>query len=113
MRFSLGRLDRIPVLSLAGELDFSCCESLDAAVDAAAATGAGRLIIDLTDVGYMDSPGFGCLVRAHRRLGGRNLAIVCPRRNMLKLMETTGMDRALCIVATLEEARGCFELAGA
>jgi len=108
MRSEIRHMGDLPVLSFAGELDFAACPSVDSAIEAAAAEGDGHLIIDLDEVAYMDSPIFGCLIKAHHRLGANHLAIVCPQPELMKLVKATMLDTELCFVNDVQEARDCF-----
>lgn len=61
------RPDGVVVLSAAGEVDMSNCAELAAATDRALGAGHVPLVVDLSDVTYLDSAGLNeLLVRAHR-----------------------------------------------
>jgi len=64
------------------------------------------LVIDLTDVPFMDSAGLGALIGGIRRIrdGGGSVGVVCSRPAVLRLLHTTGFDRIVTVSATLEEA---------
>lgn len=55
------------VLAVAGEVDMSNCAELAAAADRALSSSPGRLLVDLSAVGYLDSAGLKeLLIRADR-----------------------------------------------
>jgi anti-sigma B factor antagonist len=66
---------------------------------------ANRLVVDLSLTTFMDSTALGVLVGIKRSLDEDNqLAVVCARRNVLKIFEFAGIDGAFAIFPTLEEA---------
>ena len=70
-----------------------------------------RLVIDLSDVPFMDSAGLGALIGGIRRVReaeGR-VAVVCSRPSLTRLLHTTGFDRIVPITESLDEALEEFE----
>jgi anti-sigma B factor antagonist len=68
------------VIAPAGELDFASVGAFrDALADAAVRTDPG-VVVDLSDVSFIDSSGLGALVDLHSRLQreSRQLAVVAP-----------------------------------
>lgn len=65
-----------------------------------------RLIVNLTEVGFMDSSGLGVLVGALKRLTerGGELVLVCPEGSPLKVLMITGLDRVFPIHAAVDDA---------
>ncbi|HEX4786823.1 MAG TPA: STAS domain-containing protein [Actinospica sp.] len=55
------RPDGTPVLRVVGEIDRSNSPEFAAAVEKAVDAGAGRLTVDLSGVGYLDSAGLSVL----------------------------------------------------
>ena len=64
------------------------------------------LVIDLTEVPFMDSAGLGALIGGIRRFrdGGGSVEVVCNRAAVLRLLHTTGFDRIVTISPTVDEA---------
>jgi anti-sigma B factor antagonist len=65
-----------------------------------------RVVIDLSDVTFVDSAGLGALIggiRRTRELGG-DVVLACPRPSMARLLRTTGLDHIVTIANSLEEA---------
>ena len=58
--------DGVPVLVVRGELDVYSAPSLDAAVDQALRDGARSLVLDLGEVGFIDSSGLRSMIRARK-----------------------------------------------
>ncbi len=65
-----------------------------------------RLLIDLSDVPFMDSAGLGALIGGIRRTREAEGAVVvaCNRPPLTRLLHTTGFDRIVPVTETLEEA---------
>ena len=68
--------------------------------------GAPRLLIDLSDVPFMDSAGLGALIGGIRRAreAGGDVAVACSRPTLTRLLHTTGFDRIVPVTETVEEA---------
>jgi anti-sigma B factor antagonist len=65
-----------------------------------------KLLIDMSDVPFVDSAGLGALIggiRRARELGG-DVAVCCNRPTLVRLLHTTGFDRIVNVTETLAEA---------
>jgi|tagenome__1003787_1003787.scaffolds.fasta_scaffold20958605_7 anti-sigma B factor antagonist len=84
---------RRTVLCVAGEIDMATAPAITRAIDAALATGALELWIDLTPTAFMDSSGVHVLLAAQRRLCelNRRFAVICPEGCIRRLFEATGV----------------------
>ena len=89
------------VVVVSGEIHVSTAPRLAeqlAAVD----RGAGSVVIDLADVGFIDSTGLSVLLEAQRRVtraSGR-LALVVANPTVLRLFEITRLDATFAIEPT-------------
>lgn len=95
------------VVALTGELDLSTSVQLRTALtDLRAGQGQAHLVVDLTDLSFMDSTGLGVLVRAHRdaEADGGSFAVVCQPGPARRVMEVTGLLDVLSCHDTLEAA---------
>jgi anti-anti-sigma factor len=63
-------------VTVSGELDLATAPELEAVFDSIAATSSDRVVVDLTEVGFLDSSGIRALVRAKRRLDGVGALLV-------------------------------------
>ncbi|MBC7286614.1 MAG: STAS domain-containing protein [Armatimonadetes bacterium] len=101
----------LAVIKLSGELDAYMAPEVRDRVEEILGTGHSWLLIDLTDVEYMDSVGLGIMVGAAKRANERSgdIAIVCQRPNVLRVFEISGTKDLLNVVATLAEARAVLE----
>ena len=91
-------MHRIPsdgrvLLAVSGEIDIATSPRLIAELNSAVTDNAGPLVVDLTDVAFMDSTGLALLIDAQRRLSGRGreFAVVCPPGPLMRVFETTDM----------------------
>ena len=74
----------------------------------------GRLLIDLSEVPFMDSAGLGALIGGIRRAreAGGEVAVACSRPTLTRLLHTTGFDRIVPVTETLDEAVAALAAAG-
>ena len=87
-----------------GELDaYTVGQFREALVELAAVP---RLLIDLSDVPFMDSAGLGALIGGIRRARehGGEVAVACSRPTLTRLLHTTGFDRIVPVTDTLDAA---------
>jgi anti-sigma B factor antagonist len=73
--------------------------------------GKPRLLIDLSDVPFMDSAGLGALIGGIRRAREADgaVAVVCNKPQLTRLLHTTGFDRIVPVAETLEEAEEALD----
>ncbi len=97
--------------NLRGELDHATAPELRRPLEAALEGGTRSLLIDLSDCSFIDSTGLSVIVHAHSRLvdgdangGDGQLEICCPDAQVRRLLEITGIDRALGLHQTRDEA---------
>lgn len=87
-------------VSVAGEVDVSCADELRLAIDAQLAQlDSGELVVDLSEVPYIDSTGIGVLVgAAHRAVeAGGKLVVARPQRNVSRVLGLLGVQADLNI----------------
>ncbi len=67
---------------------------------------ASHLLIDLSNVPFMDSAGLGALIGGIRRTreSGGEVAVACGRPTLTRLLHTTGFDRLVPVEETVEGA---------
>jgi len=89
-----------PVLRLSGEIDAATARELNASLNAAVGTSPERLVVDLTDVTFIDSTGLGALLKARAQLEnqGAAMVLVCTREGAVaRLIDDAGVG-ALFVV---------------
>ena len=87
------------VLSVGGDLDVVGAPELRQAVVAAVAEGSRLLLLDLSELDFVDSFGIGAVVGALKRLRqrGGDLALVCPSSRIRRVFEICDLDRILVL----------------
>jgi anti-sigma B factor antagonist len=101
--FRVEHTDDRAVVIAAGEVDLFTAPALREAVLAATQV-SDALVIDLTDVRFIDSTGIGVLVGAAGRPRRRQVALVGPTPMMCKVLQVTGLDQVFPVFATMQEA---------
>jgi anti-anti-sigma factor len=97
--------ERTSVVALEGELDLERAPALKWALIDSVDAGRQQLVVDLSQVRFMDSTALSVLVGVNRSLGtGARLAIVCVNANVLKIFELSGMDGVFAIFPTVDDA---------
>lgn len=87
------------LVRLTGELDLATAPDLAKVLSAAVDAGVGGLVVDLTDLRFIDSNGIHVLLAAgHRaRADGFPMTLRNPTRQVLKLLQLTGVDQLMPI----------------
>jgi anti-sigma B factor antagonist len=83
-------------LVVAGEVDMATRDLLGAALRALVGEGARSLVIDLTDVAFMDSAGLAVL--AEQLGAGIQITLLRPQRPVLRALEISGLTERLTVV---------------
>src|ERR671936_2184128 len=101
----------LALVSLSGELDLYTAERVRAGIHEAGAVGADTVVIDLSEISFIDSTALGVLVQETKRLEGRghSLVLVTNDPRTLRVFEVTGLDRVLRTFATLHDALSQLE----
>lgn len=97
-------VDTFEVVRVAGEIDVYSAPALRRELIDAVDAGHVRLVVDLDEVGFLDSTGIGVLVGALKRVRaqGGSLEIVCSQERLLKVFEITGLDKVFVMHSSLE-----------
>ncbi len=94
-------------VTVSGELDQSTAPELRNALMATLGGDADSgVLIDLSDCGFIDSTGLSVLVEAKRELSdaSRRFGVCCPDADVRRLLELTGIDQAVGLFDTRDEA---------
>lgn len=93
-------------VSVAGELDQSTAPELRTALVNAFGEAREGVLVDLSDCNFIDSTGLSLLVETKRRLSedDRRFGVCCPDVDVRRLLELTGIDQAVGLFDTREEA---------
>ena len=100
--------DGVVVASLSGEIDLSNAAEITNALLRGVPNEALGLVIDLSEVSYLDSAGVRMLAELDHRLGWRAqvLRVVAPEASRSRrVLEIAGLERVLSIDITVDAAR--------
>jgi anti-sigma B factor antagonist len=96
--------DETQLLAVYGDVDLKSARGLRDALDEAAQDAKPRLIIDMSEVPFMDSSGLAALIGAQKAVRARTkMIVVCPE-NIRRIFEVTRLDSVVDVVDTLPEA---------
>jgi anti-sigma B factor antagonist len=104
----------LAVLVVGGEVDFEVSPQLKARMMRTIKGGRRRLVLDLSDVTFIDSTAIGVIAGAVEKLdeaGGGSLAIVCTHEKVMQIFEITGLDSVITVHPTREEALAALAVA--
>jgi anti-sigma B factor antagonist len=110
--------DKIQIVSVGGEVDLASAPRLHALIWQAkerADDDPPRVIVDLSELEFMDTAGLGVLLEesnAIRQSGGR-LCLVAREGPVTRLLEITGLSESFDLYAELDRAVGSCTLAPA
>ena len=89
-----------------GELDIATASRLISVLNSSVADAIKSVVVDLSQVGFMDSTGLALLINANRRLTLRRkgFAVVCPPGPLRRVFEITDMLDTLHVCPDQESA---------
>lgn len=103
---------KLPVVTVSGEIDHYNTYNVKEVVDQAISKG-NDLVMDLSEVVYMDTAGVGLLFAIVKTLlgGGRQLGLVLPDDNIRYIINIVGLTQInnMLIFDTLDEALTTME----
>lgn len=87
-------------IALMGELDLANADAVEAELERAAATDCRSIVLDLSQLEFMDSSGVALLMRATQsaRADSNRLAIVRPPERVMRVLHLTGAAELLPFV---------------
>ena len=100
------RQGELHTISVFGELDQATAPELRETLAQSLADAQAPVLVDLSDCDFIDSTGLSLLVEAKRRLGEqrRRFGVCCPDADVRRLLELTGIDEAVGLFDTRDEA---------
>ncbi len=95
----------VPVVAVNGEVDVYAAPALRDRLTELLQDGSS-VVVDLSEVGFLDSTGLGALVAARTAAAeqGAALPLVCTHQRILKLFTITGLDDVFRIHDSVESA---------
>ena len=90
-----------PVVVLSGEADTTTAALLRETLATQLSTGARLVTVDASELSFLDSASLRILILAARALQGRHgkLVFARPQPSVIRLLEITGADRLLNVLA--------------
>lgn len=95
------------VLPLSGDVDLGSAPALRQQLSELTETTPAFLVIDLTDLEFIDSTGLGVLVGTLRRVraSGGDVRLAAARSGITRVFSVTGLDRVFSLYPTVEAAK--------
>ena len=92
------------VVRLAGELDLYNAADVRGALAEALSSDPARIVVDLSEVQFVDSTTLGVLIEARAKLGRAGLFLAAPQLETRRTLQVSGLDRHLPVHDTVDEA---------
>ncbi len=110
MQIQWKRHDGVLEVSVRGELDAENVEDVLAFFQEREGKDEKRIVLDLSELEYVDSSGLGVFVRIMkvRRNSGGDVRIAAPTAEVRKVLELTRLNRVFEIFPSVEEATEKF-----
>jgi anti-sigma B factor antagonist len=98
------KIDGVSVLRVTGNLDHDGVDAIKSQFASQAASGP--IVVDLTGVDLICTPGIGMLLAAHResQRAGSRMIVAGARPRVAEVLRTCQLDRVLTLVPVAEEA---------
>jgi anti-sigma B factor antagonist len=101
----IDRNDGGTVVRLAGELDLYNAHAVREALLTATEESPDRLVVDLSDVSFIDSTALGVLIEARSRMSNRRAFILAaPGLETKRALEVSGLDKHFAVHDSLDDA---------
>jgi anti-sigma B factor antagonist len=116
LHLDVRRADQEAIVHLSGELDLSSAPQLrELLVALLSEDGPRHLVVDLSDLVYLDSTGLSVLVTAHKRAGssGTAFSLANPNASVRRLLGITALDQIFDFVDSPDFAADPAPLDGA
>jgi anti-anti-sigma factor len=91
-------------VSLEGEIDLAVESRLREALAELSGDGRRRLLIDLTDVTFIDSAGLGVLLDTAKRFRRGRFVVACPDKAMRGMFELVGLNLLIPVDGSVDDA---------
>ncbi len=104
--FAVGTHGDVPVLAVAGEIDVYTAPRLREQLLDLAKADHRTVVVDLSEVSFVDSTGLGVLVSGLKRFreAGGDLRLVVTAPQIVKVFEITGLSTVFAMFDTVADA---------
>lgn len=86
------------LVRLTGELDLHAAPQLENELETIIRANPQHVLVDVSQVPFLDSSGLGVLLGASRRLGRERFALAGLGLEARRVLEITGTDRVLTVI---------------
>jgi anti-sigma B factor antagonist len=106
LRTDVSEIGGWTVVTVHGEIDVATSPALRERLIGLVNDGSAQLVLDLEAVDFLDSTGLGTIVSLLKRARthGGDLRLVCTEARIRRLFEITGLDKAVPLHASLDDA---------
>ena len=102
---STEQIDGAKLVRLVGELDLYNAHALRDVLSEICGDGPERVIVDLSEVEFIDSTALGALIEARTKMANRNaFMLAAPGLETRRALEISGLDRHFSIHESVDEA---------
>ena len=103
----------VRVLRVAGDVDFDAAPQFKRQITSRIDAGERRIVIDLSQVSFIDSTAIGVLIAAIRRLeaAGGSLSLACANDDVRGIFEAVGLENVVPLHLDTEDARAALAVA--
>jgi len=111
IKVGIRQLETAAVVDVAGEVDMATSPELRSALKRLTRSSPARIVVNLTDVDFMDSSGIATLVQAMKesKPHGGQVVLAAPSQNLLRVLQLSNLTTLFRIYATVDDA---IEVAG-
>jgi anti-sigma B factor antagonist len=94
------------VVHVAGDIDVYSAPTLRTRLNEVTEGGVDQLVVDLAEVGFVDSTGLGSLIGVFKSLRSHNgeMRLAAARPNVARVIEITGLDKVFPNHGSVAEA---------
>ena len=112
MQYDICTESGITLINLDGEIDVSHAPRLRETLTQLIESDCQKLLINLTDVVYLDSAGLSVLIATHRRAQGAGVVVglIGPQQPIRQVFNITGVDKVIPIFPTKAEGIAEFRV---
>jgi anti-sigma B factor antagonist len=102
--------DSLGIVRLPAEVDLATAQEVRDSLLSTVNRGGIHLVVDATDVTFIDSTGVNALIRGRERaeLLGGSVHVASDASSVRRVLEVTQLSRVLHLVPTMEQALECI-----
>jgi anti-anti-sigma factor len=100
--------DRATIVAVKGELDLASSPALEQELERVNRSDTEVVILDLSELEFMDSTGLSVVVRANQRAqdSGKRFGVLKGSPQVQRLLSLTGVDERITVADSLDQLLG-------